>query len=52
MLDALASAVKSYDENMIDALICGYNYFVLYNHCVSDNIASLIELLSDFEQLL
>ena len=52
MLNALIVAVKSENEELIDALICGYNYFVLYNRCVSDNIAPLIELISEFEKLL
>ena len=52
MLDALSLAVRQENEELIDALICGYNYFVLYNRCVSDNVASLIELISEFEKLL
>ena len=52
MLDALNLAVRQENEDLIDALICGYNYFVLYNRCVSDNVASLIELISEFEKLL
>ncbi len=52
MLDALSAAVKDENEELIDALICGYNYFVLYNRCVSDNVASLIELISEFEKLI
>ena len=52
MLNALASAVRGENEELIDALICGYNYFVLYNRCVSDNIASLIESISEFEKSL
>lgn len=52
MLSALGGAVKSENEELIDALIFGYNYFVLYNRCVSDNISSLIELISEFEKLI
>ena len=52
MLDALSLAIRQENEDLIDALICGYNYFVLYNRCVSDNVASLIELISEFEKLL
>lgn len=52
MLDALVKAVKSEDEEMIDAVICGYNYFILYNRCVSDEVASLIEFISEYEKLL
>lgn len=52
MLNELLFAVKSGNENLIDALICGYNYFVLYNGCVSDGIASLIDMLVEFESAL
>ena len=52
MLNALLFAVNEGKEDLIDALVCGYNYFILYNNCVSDNIASLIELIAEFEKLL
>lgn len=52
MLNALVFAARDENEELIDALICGYNYFVLYNRCVSDNVASLIELIAEFEKLL
>lgn len=52
MLNELVLAARQGNEQLIDALIFGYNYFVLYNRCVSDNIASLIELISEFEKLL
>ncbi|MDE7453262.1 MAG: hypothetical protein K2N22_02520 [Clostridia bacterium] len=52
MLNELLFAVKSGNENLIDALISGYNYFVLYNGCVSDGIASLIDMLAEFEAVL
>ena len=52
MLNSLLIAVEQENENFIDALICGYNYFVLYNRCVSDNIAPLIELIAEYEKLL
>ncbi len=52
ILTALSVAVKNGDEDLIDAIICGYNYFILYNKCVSDNVAFLIETLAQFEQTL
>ena len=52
ILNALVHAVKEENEELIDALVCGYNYFVLHNNCVSDNIAPLIELLAEYEKLL
>lgn len=52
ILEALYETVKEDDVNRIDALVCGYNYFVLYNRCVSDNIASLIEAIGEYETTL
>ena len=52
MLSELNNAVKEGNEPLIDALICGYNYFVLYNKCVSDGIAPLIETLAEYEKVL
>lgn len=52
ILDELLNAVRAGDEQLIDALICGYNYFVLYNKCVSDGIGALIESLADYEKIL
>ena len=52
MLDGLIVAVHEEREELIDAIICGYNYFVLYYGCVSDKIAPLIELIAEFEKLL
>lgn len=52
LLNALILAVRDEEEELIDALICGYNYFALYNRCVSENIASLIELIAEYEKLL
>lgn len=52
ILEALFEAVKEGDVSEIDALICGYNYFVLYNRCVSENISYLLESLGDYEATL
>ena len=52
ILDGLAAAVNSGDEQLIDALISGYNYYILFNKCVSEGIAQLIESLAEFEELL
>ena len=48
----LIAAVKDKNEELIDALICGYNYFALHLKCVSDGIAELIQLLEAFEKTL
>lgn len=52
MLTQLLNAVKRGDEELIDALISGYNYFILFNRCVSDGVAPLIETLAEYEQTL
>ena len=52
MLDELLNAVKYGNEPLIDALISGYNYFVLYHKCVSEQIAPLIESLAEYEKVL
>lgn len=52
ILSALSSAIKEGNIENIDALVCGYNYFVLHNDCVSDTVAQLIEAIGEFERLL
>lgn len=52
ILSELLVAVRCGNEKLIDALICGYNYCALYNRCVSDGIAPLIQSLSEFEETL
>lgn len=52
MLTQLCEAVKNQNAPLINALICGYNYFVLYYKCVSEGIATLIQEITSFEQLL
>ena len=52
ILTQLHEAVKCCNVQLINALLCGYNFFVLYNKCVSGGIAALIKEITDFEQLL
>lgn len=52
MLTQLFEAVKSGNEQLINAIICGYNYFVLYYKCVSDGVAALINDIAAYEQIL
>lgn len=51
MLTQLFEAVKVCNVQLINALLCGYNYFVLYNKCVSEGLAALIQQITEFEQL-
>jgi len=50
MLNALEKNLKRADVENIDALLCGYSYFVLNNKCVSDGIAELIEIIEAYEK--
>lgn len=52
ILNALSKSVKEGNVEFIDALVCGYTYFVLNNNCVSDAIAELIELIEAYEKTL
>ena len=52
MLTQLSEAVKNCNEELINALVCGYNYFVLYNKCVSEGVEILINELAAFEQVI
>lgn len=52
ILSQLFAAVKAENKELIDALICGYNYFVLYHRCVSDGVRALIETIGAYEQTL
>ncbi len=52
MLTALAKNLKSGSIDNIDALLCGYSYFVLNNKCVSEGVAELIELIEAYEKTL
>lgn len=50
ILTALAKNIKAGNMENIDALVCGYSYFILNNKCVSDGIAELIELIEAYEK--
>jgi len=51
ILTELAGAVKAGDGGLIEALTCGYDYFVLYHKCVSDGVASLVQALANYKEL-
>lgn len=52
MLTALAKNLKTGNVENIDALLCGYSYFVLNNKCVSEGIAELVEIIEAYEKAL
>lgn len=52
ILSGLLRAVRLGNIDIIDSLVCGYNYFVLHLGCVSDAITELIQLVEDYEKTL
>ena len=52
ILTQLLEAVKANNLLLINALLCGYNYFVLYNRCVSEGFSALIQQVIDFERMI
>jgi hypothetical protein len=52
MLTEIFNAVKSGNVNLINALVCGYNYYVLYNNSISGSIQSLFETIQQYEEAL
>lgn len=51
ILTELFGAIKNDNYQLIDALVCGYNYFVLYHKFVSDGVAALIQGIAAYKQL-
>lgn len=47
ILESLLAAVRARDAHNIKALICGYNYLVMYTQFVSDGLPALFEALGD-----
>lgn len=52
ILSALLKAVRAGNVEAIEALICGYNYFVLYNNCVTESAPQLMEAIGEYVNLL
>lgn len=46
ILNSMERALKSFDKSLVQALACGYNYFVLYSNFVSPTVSELMEELS------
>lgn len=51
ILSQLFNAVKGGDRQLVSALVCGYNYFVLYYGCISDSVPELLRLISEYGKL-
>lgn len=52
ILDEVLFAVKSNSVSTVNALMCGYNYFVLYNNITSDSLSVLFENVAIFERMI
>lgn len=52
ILNQLLGAVKGGDKNLVEALACGYNYFILYNKCISEHVAELFAFIVEYEKSL
>ncbi len=52
ILTQISFAIKSENVELLDALVCGYNYFVLYHKCVSEGVSTLIQEIAAFEQMI
>ena len=48
ILTQLFGAVKSGNNPLITALVCGYNYFVLYYDCLSGSVAELLKQIAEY----
>lgn len=52
ILYQLNEVIKSGNRDLAEALACGYNYFILYNKCISEDAAQLFALISEIERLI
>ncbi len=49
MLTEITKALKTGNFDLANALICGYNYYILYNNSVSQNVGTLFESIEEYE---
>ncbi len=49
LLTELEKAVKEDNLSLIEALVCGYNYYILYHNVVSEQVTDLISLIAGGE---
>jgi hypothetical protein len=52
MLTEIINAVKSGNVDLINALVCGYNYYILYNNSISESVSTLFENIQQYEETL
>ncbi len=50
MLDEMKKAVKRDDATLVNALVCGYNYFSVYFKLSSDNVSEIVKKLYEIER--
>ncbi|MGN0817852.1 MAG: hypothetical protein ACI4L9_02680 [Candidatus Coproplasma sp.] len=52
MLSEILTALKNQNVDTANALVCGYNYYILYNNCISDGVQTLFEKIEEYESAL
>ncbi len=49
MLSEIYNALKDRDFDVANSLVCGYNYYILYNNTISENVQTLFESIRGYE---
>lgn len=49
MLSEIEKSLKSGNFELANALVCGYNYYILYNNSISQNVGTLFESIEEYE---
>jgi hypothetical protein len=52
MLTELEKAVQESNVSLIDCLLSGYHYFIMYHNIIGENVSALIENIGEYEALL
>ena len=50
ILSEIYNALKEKRFNYVDALVAGYNYYILYNNSISANIQLLLDYIQRYEE--
>ncbi len=48
ILSSLTGAVRAADKELVNALVCGYNYFIMYTRQMSDSAQELFDAIGGF----
>lgn len=52
MLNEIYNSLKERKISTANSLVCGYNYYILYNNVVSENVQTLFESIEEYERAL